>query len=108
MRRWLRPHRRRPQHPTPQQAFEALSQALCMYSPISNCSGPPAPVGLGGDWDESDVLTCKAHFGRLRQMDERTRKSLERHLHKAFAKQTPPWEEKEHDRGVVLTRGFSR
>jgi hypothetical protein len=38
-----------------------------MYAPISNCSGPPATVGLNGDWDESDVLVCKAHSGRLRK-----------------------------------------
>ena len=106
---WLRRRRRRPQHPTPQQAFDALSQALCMYSPISNCSGPALPVGLNGDWDESDIPVCKAHYGRLRQIDERALRNLERHLRKAFAKDTPPWEkEGEDDRGVVLLRGFSR
>lgn len=103
---WLRRRQRSRQHPTPQQAFDALAQARCMYAPISNCSGPPAPVGLNGDWDESDVLACKAHYGRLRKMDDRTLRQLERHLLKAFAKDTPPWKEKEDDDRAVLLRGF--
>jgi hypothetical protein len=104
--RWLRRRRGPRQHPTPQQAYDALAVGGCLYSPISKCSGPPRITGLAHEWDENDVLVCKAHYGRLRKIDERTLRNLERHLRKAFARPTPPWKEKEDDR-VVLTRGIS-
>jgi hypothetical protein len=31
------------QHPAPEQAIAALERGLCLYSPISRCSGPVTP-----------------------------------------------------------------
>jgi hypothetical protein len=72
-------------HPTPEQAFEALSEARCMYAPISGCSGPAYPTGLRGEDDMNDVLVCSAHYGRLRRMPEPELDRLERILVRAFA-----------------------
>jgi hypothetical protein len=86
MLRWLR-RRKKPlrQHPTPQQAFAALSEGRCLYSAISACSRrPPRPVGFGGEKDESAVLVCGGHYGRLRQLDPRRADELERYLSRAF------------------------
>jgi hypothetical protein len=77
--------RRSRRHPTPRQAFDALSQGVCMYAPISTCSGPAFHEGLRGDDDVNDVLVCKAHFGRLRRMPARDLDRLERTLVRAFA-----------------------
>jgi hypothetical protein len=60
-----------------------------MYAPISNCSGPPATVGLNGDWDESDVLVCKAHSGRLRKNRRAHPPPRGAPLTEAFSKQKP-------------------
>jgi hypothetical protein len=79
--------RRAPKHPTPQQAYEALSGAFCMYAPVSKCSGPPRAVGLRHDLDDSDVLVCGAHFGRLRKLDERSLDELEHSLKRAFGRE---------------------
>jgi hypothetical protein len=78
--------RRRSSHPTPAQAYEALSQRLCLYAPVSECSGQPMPVGLRDAWDVNDVLACEAHVGQLRKLDERRKAELERFLTKAFAR----------------------
>lgn len=40
---------------------------------------------LRDDFDESDVLVCRAHYGRLRRMDAWRLDELERDLHRAFA-----------------------
>lgn len=80
-----------------------------MYAPISKCSGPPRVAGLAHDWDESDVIVCRAHYGRLRKMDARTAARLERDLRKAFRKQkTSAPADPERDDGVVLVMGLSR
>jgi hypothetical protein len=73
-------------HPTPAQAVEALSQGCCLYASLGPCSGDPSPVGLRDNDDEGAVLVCKAHYGRLRKLDERSLDKLERHLVEAFAK----------------------
>jgi hypothetical protein len=87
---WLRRRRGSRKHPTPQQAYAALSEAACLYAGISNCSGSPARVGLRGEDDGNDVLVCKAHYGRLRKMNDRELKRLERDLVRAFSA-TPRW-----------------
>lgn len=56
-----------------------------MFSPATRCSGPPAPFGLRDDDDVDEVLICKAHYGRLRRLDERTLETYGRHLARAFA-----------------------
>jgi hypothetical protein len=100
---WLRCRRRSRQHPTPEQAFDALSQGFYMYSPISKCSGTAVSTGFSDDWDETVVLVCRAHYGRLRKMDARTLRKLERQLRKAFGKQHgPPADEEEEEAGLVL------
>jgi hypothetical protein len=79
--------RRRPRssrHPTPDVALDALSDARCMYSPLSKCSGSTASVGLRDNDDVSAVLVCKAHYGRLRRMQPRDLDRLERVLREAF------------------------
>ena len=81
------PHRRprSRRHPTPDQAYEALSLGRCLYQPLSsNCSGPPAQVGLHNNDDITVVLTCKARYGRLRKMPPKVLDRLERVLRKAF------------------------
>lgn len=77
---------RRLRHPTPAQAFEALSGANCMYAGISECSGQASPVGLRDAWDVNDVLACAAHVEQLRKLDKRRTAELERYLTKAFAR----------------------
>jgi hypothetical protein len=107
---WLRRRRRSRQHPTPQQAFEALSEARCLYAPISKCSGPPRPVGFADDWDAPNVLCCRAHVGRLRRMDSRTAGKLERHLRKEFERNADLRRElskREEQDGVRLVMGGS-
>ncbi len=73
-------------HPTAQQAYDAVSQGLCLYAvPGRNCSSRPKAIGLRDDLDDSDVLVCKGHFGALRHMDTRRLDELERALTRAFA-----------------------
>ena len=70
-------------HPTPAQAFDALNDARCMYAAISTCSGKPRSTGLRAEGDTSDVLVCKAHYGRLRKLPARDAERLERELQSA-------------------------
>lgn len=77
----------RAKHPTAEQAAEALAQASCMYAALSACSGSAASVGLADDDDPDAVLVCKAHYGRLRQLDERDREQLRRHLRQTFMRE---------------------
>ncbi len=94
---WLRrrrsaePPRRAPRraqkHPTPDQAYDALSEGLCMYAPVSKCSGRPKAVGLRHNLDDSEVLVCNAHYGRLRKLDERRLDELEYYLKRAFGRE---------------------
>ncbi len=51
------------------------------------CSGRPKAVGLRDDLDDSDVLVCKAHYGRLRKLDERSADELERYVKRAFGRE---------------------
>ena len=77
-------------HPTPEQAFEALSQGVCMHAaPGRTCSSKPKAVGLRDDFDDSDVLVCKGHFGALRHMDGRRLDELARDLRRAFSERRP-------------------
>ena len=71
-------------HPTPQEAFSALEQGLCMYAPVSKCSSAPKQVGLRGRDDVDVVLCCKAHVGKLWRMDARYADKLGRALSEAF------------------------
>ena len=71
--------------PTPEQAFEALSEGRCMFSPANACSGSVALFGIRGDDDGDDLLVCRAHFGRLRRLDESALETYGRHLARAFA-----------------------
>jgi hypothetical protein len=72
-------------HPTREAALEALREGRCLYAPTgSPCSGPPISVGLRHEEDANAVLSCKAHYGRLRRMDARTLDRLERHLLQSF------------------------
>jgi hypothetical protein len=43
-------------HPTPQQAYDALSEGFCMYARVSTCSGEPFAAGLRDDWDVERAL----------------------------------------------------
>ncbi len=83
---WLKRRRRSRQHPTPRQAYEALSEGLCLYAGMTKCSGSVRAVGLRNELDGSDVLVCRAHYGGLWQLDERSAEQLERVLTKAFAR----------------------
>jgi len=85
----LRSLRRQPPHSahlhtTPQEAAQALADGACMYAAVSTCSGRPVPVGLEGDEDMDVVLCCRAHYGRLRQLDERKLNQLRDHLRDGF------------------------
>jgi hypothetical protein len=88
------------QHPTAAQAFAALSEGRCMYALVNRCSGPPRPVGFGAEKDESAVLVCGAHYGRLRKLDARAAAELERYLSRAFR----PREQDEDDVVFVVGR----
>ena len=71
--------RQRPtRHPTPQQARDAALAGLCIYAPISVCSGLPAPMGLRHKTDTTKVIVCRAHYGRLHRLNGRELDSLER------------------------------
>jgi hypothetical protein len=84
-------HGKRPRgHPTPKQAFAALEEGHCLYAPVNACSGRPRAVGLRHDYDSSDVLVCKAHYGRLRKLDAHSLDELEGFLKRAFAGARPP------------------
>ena len=77
-------------HPTPKQAFYALSEGRCMYAaPGRSCSSKPKAVGLRDDFDGSDILVCKGHYGALRHMDPWRLDELERDLTRAFASRFP-------------------
>ena len=80
------PYPRSRKHPTPEQAYEALSEGLCLYAPVSKCSGPPRQVGLRSRDDVNVVLACKSHIGALWALDERRARELEWHLHGALAR----------------------
>jgi len=86
LRSLLRP---RHQNPTPQQAAHALADGACLYAPVSTCSGRPVPVGLQDNDDMEVVLCCRAHYGRLRQLDERKRNQLRNHLRDGFVRAAP-------------------
>jgi hypothetical protein len=77
----------RSHHPSGEQAYAALSEGRCLYALVSGCSGPPLAVDFGRD-GASDVLVCKAHVGRLRQLDAQAADELESYLRSAFGK--PP------------------
>ena len=74
----------RGKHLTGEQAAEALAQGRCMYAALSTCSGGPASVGLADNEDNDAVLVCKAHFGRLRQLEGRELERLRAELHSVF------------------------
>ncbi len=80
--------RRSRQHPTPEQALAALEEGRCLYALLSKCSSAPKAVGLHHDLDGDDVLVCKAHYGRLRQLEPREAEKLERYLKRAFTSVT--------------------
>ena len=82
----LRRRKRSRGHPTPKQAFAALEQGDCLYSPLTKCSGKLRSVGIRGEQDVSAVLVCRAHFGALRRMPEREADKLERVLREAFGR----------------------
>jgi hypothetical protein len=83
--------RRAPRHPTPQQAFEALSAGRCLYEPTgSACSGGVRSTGLRDADDISAVLVCRAHYGRLRQLHGRELDQLERYLVAGFHRPPQP------------------
>jgi hypothetical protein len=84
MLRWLRRQKQSRRHPSPEQALEALRESRCLYSPVSSCSGAPASVGLRNVDDESAILVCGAHYGRLRRMPPRDLDRLEYVLREAF------------------------
>jgi hypothetical protein len=65
----------------------------------SGTKGPPLPVGLGGEKDGSAVLVCKAHYGRLRQLEQRDSVKLERYLRRAFGQ---PFFESECELPIVV------
>ena len=88
LRRRLRDEHASRRHPTPAQAYDALSLGACMYAGLTKCSSEPFLVGLRHWDDENDVLACKAHIGRLRELDGRRLDELERDLTRAFAR--PP------------------
>lgn len=92
---------RSPVRPSPEEAFEALAASRCMYATVNACSGPLRSVGLRGDDDGSAVLVCKAHFGRLRRLDEQAAEAYRRHLERAFAAMRPPRDEPEPDEPEV-------
>jgi hypothetical protein len=81
----LRRPKQTARHPTPAQAFSALSEGVCLYAPLSNCTGGPASVGLRSEEDRHAVLVCKAHYGRLRKMPQPELERLEVALVRAFA-----------------------
>ena len=80
----LRRRKPSPRHPTPQHAYDALSEGHCLYASVNACSGPPRREGLRDKDDPHEILVCKAHFGRLRTMPPREFGELERHLVRAF------------------------
>jgi hypothetical protein len=82
----LRRKRAKAKHPTPQQAYDALSLGHCLYAPVSTCAGPPRQVGLRNRDDLAVVLACKAHTGALWHRDLRDLDNLERDLTRAFGK----------------------
>jgi hypothetical protein len=86
LRRLGRRRRSRSGQPTPQEAFDALSQGFCMYAPISSCSDGLIHAGLRNDDDVNDVLVCRAHYGRLRKLKEPDLRDLERTVVAAFSR----------------------
>jgi hypothetical protein len=83
---WLK-RIRPPGQPTPEQAFAALSESLCMYAAIDpSCSGKAVSTGLRHQFDDSAVLVCAVHYGQLRKLSERQADTLERELRRAFAR----------------------
>ena len=74
--------------PSPAEAFEALSQGLCLYArPERACSPRVRAVGLRHEFDGSDVLVCSGHYGRLRRLEGRRLDELERVLTEAFSEE---------------------
>jgi hypothetical protein len=56
-----------------------------MYaSPERNCSSKPRATGLRDEFDDSNLLVCKGHYGALGHMDARRLDELERYLTQAF------------------------
>ena len=87
MLRLLERRRRSNGHPTPQAAYAALSEGMCLYASVNACSGRPLrQVGLRDNDDNNVVLCCHAHYGRLRRMKPRDLDRLERDLLHAFRK----------------------
>jgi hypothetical protein len=84
LRRRLRHTQASGRHPTPRQAYDALSQGCCLYAPVTRCSGPLFAAGLRSDDDDADVLVCRAHYGRLRAAKPGELDTLHRKLVKAF------------------------
>jgi hypothetical protein len=82
---WLRRRQRARRQPTPEQAFDQLSEAKCMYAGISPCSGKALSTGLRHDYDDAAVLVCAGHSGRLRKLSAQDADTLERQLRRAFA-----------------------
>lgn len=76
---------------TPELAAAALTQGQCLYAHTgSACSGPAVPQPLLAEDHTVTVLTCRAHFGRLRRMTDRDLERLGRHLIATFVR--PPSE----------------
>jgi hypothetical protein len=91
-----------PRHPTPQQAFAALSDGRCLYEPTgSACSGGMRPVGLRDADDNSVILVCRAHYGRLRQLHGRELDQLEVYLVAGFHQPPQPAPSDEPELRVV-------
>ena len=85
MLRLLERRRRSNGHPTPQAAYAALSEGMCLYASVNACSSRPLrQVGLRDNDDSNVVLCCTAHYGRLRRMKPRDLDRLERDLVRAF------------------------
>lgn len=91
-------------HPTPAEAFAALSERDCLYSPVSACSGGTRSAGLRDANDDNVVLVCRAHFGRLRQLTDRELAQLEQHLVVRFYQEPAPAPEREEGAKLVYTR----
>ena len=82
----LKRRRRTSKHPTPEQAYAALSQGLCLYSaPGRSCSPRLKSVGLRDADDLNVVRVCSGHYGRLRSLKRDDVARLERVLREAFA-----------------------
>lgn len=87
----FRRHRmpKKPEHPTPWQALDALSEGRCLYAAISNCSKrPPSQRGLRDEEDNNVVLVCGGPYPRLRHMPTHDLNRLERVLLEAFRSPT--------------------